>query len=690
MQKMYCTENMTNKLKKIISFIFLLILAFFIFAPSARAESNSRLYLNKLKFDVTVNKDGSMDVVETWNIDISHVNTLYKTFEKDKDKFASIENVRVKDITANKEFSQIDEEMYHVTEDCYYGLTNSKGDFEIAWGVGLDNSSATRTYEISYTVKDAIGKYNDMAELYWQFVGEDFEVDANKITGTITLPESAEKEEDIKVWGHTEDLNGEIYVTGKNEVKFQLEDFDAGKYVEVRVLFPTDMISSSGRTYDEDRYDTVLQEERKWANQANLRRKVLEMQDEIVATFIIFLIIALCIIFIEKAAKYGKKLSELTKFTPEQELDYFRELPEKDATPGEAVYILHEPYNNFSRYFGKIFSATLLDLKLKGYIDLRVEKTDKKKDKIYIRKVKLQDFSKNKDAEKILESKNVSEDLEVVKDIEADNNKAKNRKNKKNEINKTSAENQLKPDEKRILEYIYKVKSKETEIEIKELEEYIKKHPAGVDVLIRGCEKDIERQLSKSKMLDKKQKEELLNYSGIAGVYYVFAIITLFWAIPLSIVLLINGLICSSIKKKANVLTQKGVNSKEKWKGLKKYMEDFSLLNEKEVPAIEVWEHYLVYATAFGIADKVLKQLKTIYPNIDELDAINTSTYMYFMYHSDFQTSFSNSISSSISSSYTSASGGGGGFSGGGGGGRRPEEAVVEDKLSQNHITEII
>lgn len=646
---MYCTKNMTNKLKKIISFIFLLILTFFIFTPSARAENNSRLYLNKLKFDVTVNKDGSMDVVETWNIDISHVNTLYKTFEKDKDKFTAIENVRVKDITANKEFSQIDEEMYHVTKDCYYGLTNSKGDFEIAWGVGLDNSSATRTYEISYTVKDAIGKYSDMAELYWQFVGEDFEVDANKITGTITLPESVENEEDIKVWGHTEDLNGEIYVTDKNEVKFQLEDFDAGKYVEVRVLFPTDMISSSGRTYDEDRYDTVLQEERKWANQANLRRKVLEMQDEIVATFVIFLIIALCIIFIEKAAKYGKKLSELTKFTPEQELDYFRELPEKDATPGEVVYILHEPYNNFSRYFGKIFSATLLDLKLKGYIDLRVEKTDKKKDKIYIRKVKLQDFSKNKDAE-----------------------------------------NQLKPDEKRILEYIYKVKSKETEIEIKELEEYIKKHPAGVDVLIRGCEKDIERQLSKSKMLDKKQKEELLNYSGIAGVYYVFAIMTLFWAIPLSIVLLVNGLICSSIKKKANVLTQKGVNSKEKWKGLKKYMEDFSLLNEKEVPAIEVWEHYLVYATAFGIADKVLKQLKTIYPNIDELDAINTSTYMYFMYHSDFQTSFSNSISSSISSSYTSASGGGGGFSGGGGGGRRPEEAVAEDKLPQNHITEII
>ena len=117
-------------------------------------------------------------------------------------------------------------------------------------------------------------------------------------------------------------------------------------------------------------------------------------------------------------------------------------------------------------------------------------------------------------------------------------------------------------------------------------------------------------------------------------------------------------------------------------------MEDFSLLNEKEVPAIEVWEHYLVYATVFGIADKVLKQLKTVYPNIDEIDTASTSTCMYFMYHSNFSSSFSgainSSISSSISSSYSSGYGGGGGFSGGGGGGRWPEEAEVEDDLVCN------
>lgn len=604
-------------LKKIILFISIILLVLTTFSIYVRADDSSSLYLDKLKFDVTVNEDGSMDVVETWNIDISHVNTLYKTFKMDDEKFTSIKNVKVKDITANREFTQIDEEMYHVTENCYYGLINSKGNFEIAWGVGLDNRYATRTYEISYTVVDAIGKYNDYAELYWQFIGEDFEVDADKITGTITLPSNAESEEDIKVWGHTENLNGEIYVTDTDKIKFQLENFDAGRYVEVRVLFPTEMIESTGRAYNEDRYDDVIKEETKWANQANLRRQWEEIKDEVVATFVIFVILALCIIFIEKAVKYGKKLSSIKKFVPEQKLDYFRDLPEKDTTPGEAVYILKEPYNAFSRHFGKIFSATLLDLKLKDYIDLRVEKTDKNKDKIYLKKLK-----------------------------ESDSN--------------------LKSDERRILDFAYKAFGKKTEVEMKTLEQYIEKHPAGVEALINGCLKAIESQLKESKMFDKKQKEEFSNYAGLSGVYYVFAIVTLFWAFPLAIILLINGLICGSIKKRANVLTQKGVDSKEKWKGLKKYMEDFSLLNEKEIPAIEVWEHYLVYATAFGIADKVLKQLKTIYPNIDELDSIHTSTYMYFMYHSNFETSFSSSISSSISSSYSSATGGGGGFSGGG------------------------
>ena len=589
--------------------------------PSKAA--NSYLNLNELNFYAKINDDGSMDVVETWNIEIEDTNTLFKTFELDNTKFSSIDNVKVKDVTANKEFNQIDEEMYHVTKDCYYGLVNSNGAFEIAWGVGLDDEEDTRTYEISYTVEDAVSKYNDYAELYWQFIGEDFEIDADKITGTIELPESANSTEDIKVWGHTEGLNGEIYATATNEITFELNNFYAGRFVEVRTLFPSYMIENANRTYSTNRYEEVVQEETEWANEANARRRQEEIKDLIITILMIIAIIVITVILIVKAVKYGKKLKTLNKYKPEQELEYFRDLPSKDVTPGEATYILQEAYYGFSSSFDRIFSATMLDLKLKDYIDLRVEKDKKDKDVIYIKRIKPSD-------------------------------------------------EKLKNDEKKVLDFIYKVEKKKEEITIKQLEKYITSHSSSVQKLIEQSGKDIEDQLVLEGILNKSNKEEYIKYQTMSGLYFVFAIIVLMFAFPVSIALIVNGILCFKIKKRINVLTQKGIDSKEKWKGLKKYMEDFSLLNEKEVPAIEVWEKYLVYATAFGIADKVLKQLKTVYPNIDQMD-VSASAYMYFMYHSNFSTSFNSAITSSISSSYSSATGGGGGFSGGGGGGRWPE-----------------
>ena len=621
---------MLKKVRKILISIIITLIMYIIFSNNVNASSH--LYLEELDFNVNINEDGSMNVVETWLIDITDTNTLYKDFELDKDKYSSITNVKVKEITdgINKNYTQIDEEMYHVTKDCYYGLKIDSNTFEIAWGVGLDNDTDTRKYEISYTVNDAISKYNDYAELYWQFVGEDFEINAKKIEGVITLPSLASNKDDIKVWGHTEGLNGEIYATEANKIEFTLNHFYSGRYVEIRTLFPTDMITNSNRTYNKDRYEEVVKEETKWANEANFKRNWEKTKDTIFQCLLIIAIIAFVIVYIFKIIKYAKKLSSLKKYTPEQELDYFRELPSKTTTPGEAVYILQEPYNSFNRYYGKIFTAVLLNLKLRKYIDFRIEKNEKNKEKIYISYLK---------------------DGEVT----------------------------LKKDENDILKFIKSAIGKKEEIEVKDLEKYIKSHSTSVERLIKNAKKHIETQLTKEKSLSKTEQEEYLKYSSNASVYYVMTIVFLTWAFPVSIVMFINGILCSKIKKRINVLTQKGINEKEKWKGLKKYMEDFSLLNEKEIPAIEVWEEYLVYATAFGIAQKVLKQLKEIYPNIEELDTIGTSC-IYFMYHTNFSTTFSSSINSAISTSYSSATGGGGGFSGGGGGGRRPVEAAEADE----------
>ena len=38
--------------------------------------------MNKLDYNITLNEDGSATIVETWNIHVSHTNTLFKTFKK--------------------------------------------------------------------------------------------------------------------------------------------------------------------------------------------------------------------------------------------------------------------------------------------------------------------------------------------------------------------------------------------------------------------------------------------------------------------------------------------------------------------------------------------------------------------------------------------------------------------------------
>ena len=104
-----------------------------------------------------------------------------------------------------------------------------------------------------------------------------------------------------------------------------------------------------------------------------------------------------------------------------------------------------------------------------------------------------------------------------------------------------------------------------------------------------------------------------------------------------------------------------------RWLGLKKYLEDYSLLNEKPPESIILWEEYLVYATALGIADTVRKNLNKIVPE-DVWREQSRHPYMYYPVTAYAVSSFTG-VTRAASSASSSGSGGGGGFSGGGSGG---------------------
>ena len=648
-----------NKIKKIFLILFFVLL-FILIANKSNASSSS-LELKYLNFYAEILENGDMEVTERWDIYIRNTNTLFKTFKTDINKYTDITDVKVKEIVngERKEFNEISRYMYHVNKDNYYGLINDDGDFEIAWGVGLDNDSDRRVYEISYKVEDAIGKYTDYSQLYWQFVGEDFEIDAKKITGTIILPNEANNKEEIRVWGHTKGLNGEIYATDNDKIEFTINDFKAGTYVEIRTLFPNYILNEEvKREYNHEILGTVLDEEEDWANEANRIRNIRNLL--VVVYYIVIIIISILLII--NIIKKIKLIVTRKLRKPSQEITYFREIPREDASPGEAVYLLKKAKGNLqSNDIGKIFSATILSFSLKKLIELEEKQNEKGKEEICIK-------LKNKEGILNLENK----------------------------------------DEKAVGEFLISAFGgrENTEISVKELEKFIKKSsPTNILTIQQRIGSGFNRKLIELKIIDKEAKSNYENESGkqavkISLILMVICLgiliieklgdLAIIGTIAFEVIFFLNIIISGIAIYKINFYTQQGIDEIEKWRGLKKYMEEFSLLNEKEVPEIAIWEKFLVYATAFGIADKVLKQLKVVYPDIENSINVNTYPYMHLMIHTNFSRSFSNAISSSMSSAYSSASGGGGGFSGGGGGrseagGRRSAEdktfALMREKV---------
>lgn len=99
-------------------------------------------------------------------------------------------------------------------------------------------------------------------------------------------------------------------------------------------------------------------------------------------------------------------------------------------------------------------------------------------------------------------------------------------------------------------------------------------------------------------------------------------------------------------------------------KGLKKFFNEFGNMKDKEAIDVHMWEEYLMYAQILGVADKVAKQFKELYP-----DVITDYSYESVVFVSTISRSGMVSASNARSRAQSYSSGGGGFSSGGGGGG---------------------
>lgn len=122
--------------------------------------------------------------------------------------------------------------------------------------------------------------------------------------------------------------------------------------------------------------------------------------------------------------------------------------------------------------------------------------------------------------------------------------------------------------------------------------------------------------------------------------------------------------------------------------GLRDFLKDFTLLNERGMKEVALWDEYMVYAEFFDLTKEVRNQMEQLWPEYAQLSKLTQN--LSIAQEDNIVYMLSNSIYSSTNSvaarsarrssggggggggfSSRSSSGGGGGYSGGGGGGGR-------------------
>lgn len=121
--------------------------------------------------------------------------------------------------------------------------------------------------------------------------------------------------------------------------------------------------------------------------------------------------------------------------------------------------------------------------------------------------------------------------------------------------------------------------------------------------------------------------------------------------------------------KKKMVLDDKIYEDSKQLYGLKLYLEEFARMDLKEAMEVHLWDEYLMFAYLFGIADKVMKQFKNLYPEVIEQMEQSNLDLNTLVFINNISTRSVTAASSARSAAESYSSGGGGYSSGGGGGG---------------------
>jgi uncharacterized membrane protein len=400
------------------------------------------------------------------------------------------------------------------------------------------------------------------------------------------------------------------------------------------VIFPSSILPKAN-VIPENELNEIMQEELHLSNRttniSNSNRT--NISNLVTSPFgTVLLLVIFFVIYIFLYIKFGKEPK------PSKEVIYTRE-PPQDLPPAIVGYLIR-----VKEVLPIDLTATILYLVKKGYITLEM-KEEEKDNLIFKKKEPVIYFHKtNKDPSQLSEYNHLKFTYQLLFDIIAEG---------KDFVS---------------TEMIKSFSQKNSGVAYKSFNDFIEEVKADANKL--NYFEDRKKITTFYYLLSLTFSFIFLLPFAISG----FLRIELFIFLSLFLGSVLYAILSPSLEKR----TQLGADAYAEWMGLKKFLEDFSNLKEYPPTSITIWEDYLVYATTFGIAEKVLQYLQI---NLDKISSKEIGSSHIFSgltttagtldttSFNAFATSLNNAFTTMTSSLGGGSGGGGGGFSGGGGGG---------------------
>ena len=653
-------------------------LIFFIFAIALNIPSFATFYISDFQIDANLDSKGDMEVKEK---------ITYYTNEKTNGVTRKI--LTVNDLNKNDSASGLDLKGVYVDgEPCDNVAYANLGD-NLVYEYDISNSneyniklyspflSSIKTVEYDYILSNVAVKYNDIAELYWNFIGDEWDCSIKNLTINITLPELASRSTSY-VYGHGSD-NGRFTKSG-NMITLYAKDLNAYQALDARILFEKEAISDSQKIINKKVLNKYIKKEEGFYKNQEERKIFGNLSIRNIAEILSLTVLGIGFV---SYLLYDKE------YSMEHE-KYCREIPD-GLSPEMAQYIYYGKIRKNSFYIG------FLNLIKKGVFKLE-ERTNQVGKKV-------QTLIYNKD-----EKTELTEPEEIIKDTISgfilNNDGSMDVLTLSQKMQRTTGRGYERYKEKleEIKESLFG-KSKKSPIFV-----------LGLAIILMILIIGIVAVCAHFTVMDSSEFDGdagfiLLFFLGMIAFCYSFAFASAGTEIAAWLFLIFHcgcfQIACIGMMKSAGllwlyipymlcfILIQYLVRIKKysreerevflKIKALRNYIRDYSMLDNKDelMGNIALWEDYFIMAIALGLNNRTINYFYN-YGKAQTNTNLGSSmhysnSYMDFHYpiYNSFYTYQKNSVistgsSSSGGSSFSGSSGGfSGGSSSGGGGGRR-------------------